>query len=235
MGNLPFGLSRTSSHPGRWTRHNGAWVLAFLVWAGAVATGFGFLMRYASTPSQELGGHPGRWPTDTRLVRDRGQPTLLVFAHPNCPCTRASMAELARLMARFHHRVGARVVIAQPHGLALESTDHALAARAAAIPGVAVAADPGGAEARRFGAVASGLALLYDRHGALAFAGGLTASRGHEGTSFGQRRIASLLTTGRADRRNAPVFGCALAAPEPEAPSGADSRSERRQHEHGLG
>ena len=42
------------------------------------------------------------------------------------------------------------------------------------------------------------------------FSGGLTSSRGHEGDSFGVRRIASLLTTGTADRRDSPVFGCAL-------------------------
>ncbi|HLB76837.1 MAG TPA: hypothetical protein VJO72_07370, partial [Candidatus Dormibacteraeota bacterium] len=46
--------------------------------------------------------------------------------------------------------------------------------------------------------------------GRLLFQGGITATRGHEGDSFGQERIASLLTTGAADRADAPVFGCAL-------------------------
>jgi hypothetical protein len=54
------------------------------------------------------------------------------------------------------------------------------------------------------------VAVLYDARGRLLFSGGLTSARGHEGDSFGLRRIRSLLLTGEADRRDAPVFGCSL-------------------------
>jgi len=75
---------------------------------------------------------------------------------------------------------------------------------------VTVDFDGGGAEAKRFGAETSGAVVLYDRAGRLVFHGGITAARGHEGDSFGQQRIAALLTGARADRTDAPVFGCAL-------------------------
>ncbi len=186
------------------------WVVAGLVWIAAVATGFAILLRYSSTPAAEPGGHPARWPAAAQLARDPAQSTLVMFAHPHCPCTRASLAELARLMARFDERLTAYVLVVQPPG-----TDDAWAAgglgdSAARIPGVTMLADRGGVEAARFGATTSGLTLLYDAGGRLRFSGGLTASRGHEGQSFGQRRIVSLLTTGAADRPHAPVFGCSL-------------------------
>ncbi len=80
----------------------------------------------------------------------------------------------------------------------------------AAIPGALPLRDDTALEAARFGARTSGHTAVYDAAGSLLFSGGITASRGHEGDNFGRRRIDSLLTTGTADRRNSPVFGCAL-------------------------
>jgi hypothetical protein len=56
----------------------------------------------------------------------------------------------------------------------------------------------------------SGFTLLYDPAGRLRFAGGITSARGHEGDSFGQRRILAVLSGDPADRADAPVFGCSL-------------------------
>ena len=39
---------------------------------------------------------PARWPEASALVRNADGPTLVLFAHPKCPCTDASLAELAR-------------------------------------------------------------------------------------------------------------------------------------------
>ena len=52
---------------------------------------------------------------------------------------------------------------------------------AAAIPGVTVHVDHDGGEARRFGAETSGFVVLYDAHGELLFAGGITTGRGQAG------------------------------------------------------
>ena len=65
-------------------------------------------------------------------------------------------------------------------------------------------------EAARFGVATSGHTLVYDAPGRLLFSGGLTAARGREGEAKSARRIAALLTTGKADRDVSPVFGCAL-------------------------
>jgi hypothetical protein len=101
-------------------------------------------------------------------------------------------------------------VVIRPTDVADAWDDTELQRRAAAIPGVTVSYDDAGTEAARFRAAASGFAVLYDRDGRLRFSGGLTSSRGHEGDSFGRRRILAVLAGETPDRDDAPVFGCAL-------------------------
>jgi hypothetical protein len=113
-------------------------------------------------------------------------------------------------MARFHDRLDAHVLFSASRGEELELARTDLWSSAGRIPGVTVAADPLGVEARRFGAETSGAAVLYGAAGTLAFQGGITSARGHEGDSFGQQRIAAVLTGGTPDRAFAPVFGCGL-------------------------
>jgi hypothetical protein len=185
-----------------------------------VADGFGRLMEYKSEPG-DAAAAPARWPSGSRVTRNTDGATLVLFAHPRCPCTRASISELARLLARFPERLSARVVFLRPADAGAEWDETDLVRRAAAIPGATTVRDDDGAEAARFRALTSGAAVLYDRNGRLLFAGGLTASRGHEGDSAGLRRITSLLRTGHADRRDAPVFGCALQTPLARRAAGA--------------
>jgi hypothetical protein len=212
-------LSRDSSRPsagpvpGGGARRASSRVLyAGLIgaWLAAVLSGFAWLSSYKATPGAIAPESPSRWPVDSVIRRDPDRATLVMFAHPRCPCTRASVSELARLMGRLPGRLAARVVFLRPADVTegWERTD--LWRTVSTIPGAVALRDDDGAEAARFGAATSGFTLVYDADGRLLFRGGLTASRGHEGDSFGQRRVVSLLTTGAADRSDSPVFGCAL-------------------------
>jgi len=185
------------------------WIAA-AAWLAAVAGGFAILWKYKSTPAAEGALAPEQWPAASAVARGTSRPTLLLFAHPRCTCTRASLAELARMMARFHDRVDASVLFWTPPGAPPDWNATDLWTSAERIPGVSVLRDEGGREASSFAVATSGGVVLYDARGRLLFKGGITAARGHEGDSFGQERIASLLTTGAADRADAPVFGCAL-------------------------
>ena len=191
---------------------DGVLFAALALWLASVAVGFGLLWRYKSTPGAQARSLERRWPAASHIPRDPDRATLLMFVHPRCPCTRASVAELSRLMGRLSPRVAARVVFVRPQGVEEDWERGELWTHASSIPGTAPVLDAGGTEAERFGARTSGQVLLYDAAGRLAFSGGLTASRGHEGDSFGQRRIVSLVETGSADRADSPVFGCALGA-----------------------
>src|SRR6267142_2092292 len=84
--------------------------------------------------------------------------------------------------------------------------------------------DARGGEARRFGVETSGAVILYDSAGKLAFHGGITPARGHEGDSFGRQRIAALLEGAPADRADAPVFGCTLDESRPAQLAQADHK-----------
>ncbi len=192
----------------RWLRN----LLIGGVWLVAVLGAMGFLTRYAEQPG-EAATAPAVWPQETAIHVTPGQATLIVLAHPMCPCTRATLADLARLLARVPGKVSAHVLFIRPVGAAADWETSDLWNRARAIPGVEVLADPGSIEASRFGSATSGEVLLYGADGRLQFSGGLTASRGHEGDSPGADRIFALLTTGRAELAVAPVFGCPLSAP----------------------
>jgi hypothetical protein len=152
---------------------------------------------------------PAQWPADAGLARDRDRPTLLLFVHPGCPCTAATLEELNRLLARCAGRARVEVLFRTDPALGPEAARTGLWAQAAALPGVTVTEDPLGALAQRFGARTSGQACLYDRDGTLRYSGGLTPSRGHAGDNGGRAALQALLLGDEAPAR-APVFGCLL-------------------------
>jgi hypothetical protein len=153
-----------------------------------------------------------------------------MLAHPHCPCTRASLGELARLMAQAQGRVTAYVLFVKPSDFpdGWEKTD--LLTSASAIPGVTVVRDDEGVEAGRFRAATSGQTMLYDAGGKLLFSGGITSARGHEGDNAGRAAIVSLLTTDEAGQGGTPVFGCPLFAEGNECQAGEEVG--RAQHDH---
>lgn len=193
--------------------------IAVALWLGSVAIGVAALQRYKSSPAAEL-APPSVWPAASLLTRNAGKPTLVLIAHPRCPCTRATVHELGVLLARAGAAgaaVTADVVFVRPTGVAQDWEKTELWRSAAALPGVTVSRDPDGREASLFHAATSGQVVLFDAKGQQIFAGGITESRGHEGDNPGLTRILSLLSHGSAERAKAPVFGCALASRE-EAP-----------------
>ena len=137
----------------------------------------------------------------------------MAFPPLRCDCTRASLAELAEVLARAVTRPKTYLLFLRPEGLAdgWEQTD--LWQTAASLPDVTVIRDEDGLEARRFGAATSGQTLLYDADGTLRFSGGITGSRGHEGENAGRVALINLLNHGTADHAGTSVFGCPLFAP----------------------
>jgi hypothetical protein len=179
------------------------------LWLSMIATGVGMLWNYESTPGTGAAA-PGSWPTASHIKPDADRATLVMLAHPHCPCTRASIGELARLMTQARGRVTAYVLFVKPQGFSDEWVQSELWASAAAIPGVTPVMDDGGDEAGLFHAETSGQTVLYDAAGNLLFSGGITSARGHAGDNAGQTAIVSLLTSEEAEERDTPVFGCPL-------------------------
>ena len=178
-------------------------------WLAALAFGARTLFRYETTPGS-VGFVASSWPSVSIVPRQTDKPMLIMFAHPHCPCTRASIGELAQIMAHALGKVNAYVLFVKPPTAGADWDDTDLRSSAAAIPGVTVVTDENGKEASRFGAETSGHTLVFDRHGTLVFTGGITASRGHAGDNAGESAVLAALTEQPIDRARTPVFGCSL-------------------------
>ena len=213
------------STPSMRTRKIQIWTSVFvgLGWLAVLALGVRGLLNYESAPGT-IAEVPKTWPaSQVPLARDRM--TLVMLAHPHCPCTRASVSELAEVMARIQDKADAYVLFSTPADASSGGwEDTGLRRSAAAIPGVTVLSDADGAEARRFGAETSGHTLLFAADGRLLFSGGITQSRGHAGDNAGASAIAALVNNEIPARAETFVFGCSLRGTESAAPTAVASR-----------
>jgi hypothetical protein len=181
-----------------------------VAWVLAIAAGMAWMVRFDSTPGAPARA-PANWPAQAGVARG-GEYTLVMSAHPRCPCTRASLDELAIVMAASEKRMTARVLFFVPEDAPQEWWDTELWRTAAGIPDVTPVLDRGGTLQRVFGAETSGSVAVYDAVGRLQFNGGLTAARGQRGENPGRLTLISLIETGEAARMT-PVFGCPLRTP----------------------
>jgi len=187
--------------------------MAATLWLIAAITALSVLWKYDNQPGVGANA-PGHWPAARgvlALASDR--PTLVLLAHPQCSCTRATLGELAEALARARTRPRTYVLFLKPEAFSngWEQTD--LWRAAAALPDVTVLRDDDGREALRFGTATSGQTLLYDSSGTLLFSGGITGARAHAGDNAGRSSLVALLSGGRPDRVATNVFGCPLFAP----------------------
>jgi hypothetical protein len=157
---------------------------------------------------------PRQWPSESRLERPSQQPVLLVFAHPQCTCTRATLNQLETLLAGPDStdspiRPKVHILLFRPDSRDVwQSRD--LWNQAAAIPGVTMGWDDHGTEARLFHVRTSGLLLLYSQDGTLRFEGGVTGSRGHVGDNLAAKQLALALYSPHSAYRRFLVFGCSF-------------------------
>ena len=161
-------------------------------------------MNYSAQPGRSV-SFVGMWPKNSKLIL-KTQNHLIMFLHPGCSCSKASVAELSRLMSEAKDLTAQIVVMKSPK---LEKLFHenALINQAKLIPRTKIIYDHDGKEAALFGAETSGLTHLYDSRSNLLFAGGLTMARGHEGESVGKKAILSLVKGEKAETKSL-VFGC---------------------------
>jgi hypothetical protein len=183
--------------------------ISLTLWLLVVGIGLSVLWGYENSPGIRA-NPPNLWPTESKIQRGTDHATLVILVHPRCPCTRATIGELAELMAHCQGHLSAYVLFIKPAGFSgdWEKTD--LWQSAAIIPGVNPIVDNDGAEAQLFHSATSGQTILYDAEGRLLFSGGITVSRGHSGDNAGRSAIVSLVNTGASVQTETSVFGCPL-------------------------
>lgn len=186
------------------------WLALASVWVALLS--FGLRQRFVhATTAGSVGTTPEEFPAASRLAHGAKHSTLLMFVHPQCPCTRASLRELAALLANNPH-VTTQLVVAPTLDAQQSWADSPSAAIARDIPGLTMFEDRDAAEAARFGAQTSGYAVLYDAAGKLRFAGGITGSRGHVGENMGLAELREQLAHHAGEARKHAVYGCSLQA-----------------------
>lgn len=191
----------------------GILALAIGFWAMGIGYGLHALYDHENRPGM-MAAAPSVIPALDVLQFSQDKPRLLMFIHPQCPCTRASLRELDRLRSDIgQSKVDVAVVVMTGDAPQLQFAN-GLGMQAQQMTGIHVVQDPRGQLAASMGVWTSGQVLLYDAAGQLQFAGGITPSRGHEGNSIGRDMIRDIVLHDRKpDQPRTAVFGCAIQNP----------------------
>lgn len=188
------------------------WLAAVVIlWLGSATGGLWILWAYDNKPGTAA-NPSARWPATSRLAPAADGPTLVLFAHPQCSCSPASLSELAEVLARAEARPRTYVVFLKPSSVADGWERTALWRQAERLQNVTVIRDDDGREAQQFGVATSGQTFLYDSRGVLQFSGGITSARGHTGDNAGRAALTSLLNRLETSHPRTNVFGCPLFA-----------------------
>jgi hypothetical protein len=208
------------------------------VWLVAMSASWVWMQRYEFGTNAPLAQRVvAHWPEDSQLVKIVDCPTLLLFLNPKCPCSRATLFELERLLTSTVEAVPIDydliVVATVPIGADDTWLQTDTVRRAATLKRARLIVDQDGVEAARFGATTSGMVMLFDNNGVRQYAGGITICRAHEGDNVGRDGVGEILL-GRSGRvPEIPAFGCQLCLPEPpgEFTTRAVTPSIRSTHE----
>lgn len=178
-------------------------------WIISVCTGMYFLVQYNTFPCA-TGNPPSKWPPNSSLVQSKDLPTLILFAHPKCPCTRATINELAIIMAQNKNKVNAYAYFYKPLGYPDSWTKSDTWNKIQSIPGVTPKIDTNGKETKLFKAQTSGHVLLYNKNNDLIFSGGITSSRGHEGNNTGRKAVVEAIKGNLTKKVFTNIYGCKI-------------------------
>jgi hypothetical protein len=178
------------------------------LWMLAAGVGMAVFWNHESVPIK-ADATPEYWPQNSQIDLDSKRATLVMFTHPKCHCTRASMAELNKLMSRFPGRVAAHVVSIQTREVS-DSQTQVEKDTSMKSPDMSLYNDTEDGEAHLFGAKNSGFVAFYGPDGRLLFKGGITSARGNKGDNPGASAIVALLNGRNPPSTQAPVYGCSL-------------------------
>ncbi len=178
-------------------------VIALVVWLALISVG-GYEIYAYETTAGATAPTPVMWPDGSALTRAPHGFTVVMFVHPDCSCTEASLGELGTTVAAVPDRPRV-IVVFLGNGDPRAGDNGRLAGQ---IGGAARVIDDG-REARAFGARTSGHVMVYGAEGALEFSGGITESRGMVGDNVGRASVENVLRGRRGDPAHS-VFGCSL-------------------------
>lgn len=198
-------------------------------WVSMMGGAFFFLVRHEQTPGVATTSIATNLPSELSLSLATDQTLLLMFVHPQCPCSRASLGELEELMSKARGAAEVCLVFYKPAGEPDDWAKTGLYNEAQRL-GWQTRIDPGGVVAEHFGATTSGHVLIYDAKGRLSYSGGITASRGHWGDSESEATALRILQNELPGMSTRPVYGCPLQSPNQSRVSTEESTIAQTPH-----
>ncbi len=194
------------------------WWLAIIisVWSLAIFAGGYLALDHAWKPGQVSLFTEKKWPDSSSLKASSKSKTVLLFVHPKCPCTNASLIELRNLIERTARQDDIKIAFYVPENFSDEWIEEDKLILANAVPGAEIIYDFDGREMRTFGAVTSGQCYIFSPEKELLFSGGITAGRGHVGKNPGSDTCLNILANADFENeyRKLPVFGCPMEQPK---------------------
>ena len=133
----------------------------------------------------------------------------MIFLHPRCPCSAASLEELNKLILKTQGRLYPTAVLPYYEDIH-DWLNTSLVRHLKQNPYIHEFIDKNNSEIKRFGVKTSGHALLYNDTGKLIYSGGITGARGQAGDNIGTSGVFMSLVNNTASQIKAPVFGCML-------------------------
>lgn len=167
-------------------------------------SGVAALSSYSSKPGLDSEAEV-KWPQESKLSTKK-EFRLVMFIHPGCPCSKASLEELSKVQGP---NIETTIVILEDPMFKDMLQNNPLVKKAKSLKHANVVVDHMGHEAKLFGAKTSGATFLYQNSN-LVFSGGVTVSRGHVGDSEGLRIIKDKLANKSSSSWLSRVYGCGL-------------------------
>jgi hypothetical protein len=182
-------------------------IAAAITWSILVLVSILHIARYENTP----GTASAQAATQINPLSQSRPPQDLhieLFIHPRCPCSAATLEQLATIdAARQPRRLIAWVYIPKDAPASWISGNTTTALRDTLHADIRLDVD--GSHARSLGITTSGHILICDESGTPFFSGGITNSRGNPAPSQGAAAIHAWLNLGHGIPFT-PVFGCGL-------------------------
>jgi hypothetical protein len=176
------------------------WLLVIVGWSA-------FLTQHAFRPSTGT-AFSQDWPKQSHLVPSPDNYTVVLFAHPECPCASATLAEMERLRALAGDAFRLIVVFEDDPAFDLSASRNFR--QVSGWNNVVLIRDTARRETELFGAKTSGQMLIFNKDRRLLFKGGITESRGHEGDNDYLQQAVLICRSQSSKVAITPVYGCSL-------------------------
>ncbi len=183
--------------------HKRIYIYVF-VWLNLILASIYYMSNYMFKESVESQA-PSVFPANNWVKLNTRKNNLVLFLHPHCPCSFATVNELKRVLARTDVDLS---VVFIDLDKSYDLSRQELFKQVSQIKAAKIIIDKNNVMTKAFKVYTSGTILAYNKDGGLIFQGGITAGRGEEGDNLAKNKLVQSLKCQKMSQ--AQVFGCSL-------------------------